>query len=76
MSIHATTGADNMDFVTESRHTPPRSFRIPEDIYTRALHKAKSENRSLTSVVVAGLEEYIEDYEYDDPETTQAPHAQ
>ncbi|MCC4250514.1 MULTISPECIES: hypothetical protein [Microbacterium] len=62
--------------MTAPRHTPPRSFRIPEDIYVRALHKAQSENRSLTSVVVAGLEEYIEDYEDDDPETTEAPHAQ
>ena len=67
--------ADNMELVTSANHTPPRSFRIPDDVYLPALRKAQSEGRSLTAVVVAGLEEYIEDFEQDEPETPKAPHA-
>ncbi len=39
--------------------TPMRSFRIPEDLYRAALDKARTEERSLSDVIRAALEEYV-----------------
>jgi len=41
--------------------TPMRSFRIPDELYTAALEKARSEGRSLSEVVRLALETYLEE---------------
>jgi hypothetical protein len=39
--------------------TPLRNLRVPDDIWTAALAKARAEGRSLTEVIVAYLRRYV-----------------
>ena len=39
--------------------TMPRSLRIPEDVWTAAVAKAKAEGITVTSVVVTALRTYL-----------------
>jgi hypothetical protein len=41
-----------------SNHTPPRTFRVPDDIYLAAKAEAKERGESVTDVVVRALERY------------------
>lgn len=40
--------------------TPRRTFRVPDALYDRAATKAAREHTTLTAVIVAALEEYVE----------------
>lgn len=40
--------------------TPRRTFRVPDALYDRAATKAAREGTTLTAVIVAALEEYVE----------------
>ena len=40
--------------------TMPRSLRIPEDVWSAAIAKAKAEDTTVTAVVVAALRKYLE----------------
>lgn len=42
-----------------SPKTPITPFRIPPKLKTAAVEKAKTEDRTLTSVVIEKLEEYV-----------------
>lgn len=39
--------------------TMPRSLRIPEDVWTAAVNKARAEGTTVTAVVVAALRRYL-----------------
>ena len=39
--------------------TMPRSLRIPEDVWTAAVEKAKGEGTTVTAVVIAALRRYL-----------------
>lgn len=39
--------------------TMPRSLRIPEDVWTAAVTKARDEGTTVTAVVVAALRRYL-----------------
>lgn len=39
--------------------TMPRSLRIPEDVWSAAVEKAKAEGTTVTAVVVAALRRYL-----------------
>lgn len=39
--------------------TMPRSLRIPEDVWTAAVAKARDEGTTVTAVVVAALRRYL-----------------
>lgn len=39
--------------------TMPRSLRIPEDVWTAAVEKARAEGTTVTAVVVAALRRYL-----------------
>lgn len=39
--------------------TMPRSLRIPEDVWTAAVTKARAEGTTLTAVIVAYLRRYV-----------------
>jgi len=43
----------------KTNHTPPRSIRVKQELWSKARAKAQSEGRDLTGVVVAALEEYV-----------------
>lgn len=40
-------------------HTPPSSIRIPPALKKAAQAKAEAEGKTLTDVIVAGLERYV-----------------
>lgn len=40
-------------------HTPPRSMRIPNDLWEAAKAKAAREGRTVTDVVVERLRRYV-----------------
>lgn len=42
-------------------HTPLRSIRIADELWTAAKTKAESENRSLTEIIREALEKYVEE---------------
>jgi hypothetical protein len=46
--------------VSPSKGTPTRNFRVTDDLWTRAQAKAARERTTLTAVIVAALEEYVE----------------
>jgi hypothetical protein len=37
----------------------PRSLRIPDDVWTAAVEKARAEGTTVTAVVVAALRRYL-----------------
>ena len=37
----------------------PRSLRIPEDVWTAAVEKARAEGTTVTAVVVKALQRYL-----------------
>jgi hypothetical protein len=39
--------------------TMPRSLRIPTDLWTEAVDKARRDGTTVTAVVVAALREYV-----------------
>lgn len=39
--------------------TMPRSMRIPEDVWTAAVAKAREEGTTVTAVVVSALRRYL-----------------
>jgi hypothetical protein len=39
--------------------TMPRSLRIPEDVWTAAVAKARTEGTTVTAVVTAALRRYL-----------------
>lgn len=45
--------------------TPLRTFRIPEELYTRAQDKARTEGQALSAVVRALLSDYVDDDDND-----------
>lgn len=45
--------------MTAPRHTPRRSFRIPDDLYHAAQEKARERGDDLATVVRAALTRYI-----------------
>ncbi|GAA2577161.1 hypothetical protein GCM10009862_15610 [Microbacterium binotii] len=45
--------------------TPVRAVRVADDIWLPAKAKAKSEGVFLPEIIRAGLEEYIEDFDYE-----------
>lgn len=46
--------------MTPSPGTPRRTFRVSDALYARAATKAAREGTTLTAVIVAALEEYVE----------------
>jgi hypothetical protein len=40
-------------------HTPPRSIRIPDDLWNAAKAKAAERGETVTDVVVRALERYV-----------------
>lgn len=46
--------------MSPSKGTPTRNFRLPDDLYDAARAKAAREHTTLTAVIVAALERYVE----------------
>lgn len=40
-------------------HTPPRSVRVPDDVWEAAKLKAESEGRTVSDVIVSALMRYV-----------------
>jgi hypothetical protein len=43
----------------KATHTPPRSVRVPDELWDAAKAKAAAEGRTITDVVVAALRRYV-----------------
>ncbi len=44
-----------------SPKTPTRTIRVPEDLWSAVKAKAASENRTVTDVIIRGLEAYVKE---------------
>lgn len=51
--------ADLDDAPVRPTHTPPRSIRIPDDLWNAAKAKAAERGETVTDVVVRALERYV-----------------
>lgn len=44
--------------MTDSRHTPRRTVRVPDNVWQPAQEKAATEGTTVTAIVVRALEKY------------------
>ena len=60
-AMAAASTADRIEPVPNKPKTPHTSIRIPPDLKAASQAKAKTEGRTLTDVIIAGLQDYTHD---------------
>lgn len=46
----------------KASHTPPRSVRVPDDVWDKATARAKAEGTTVTAIILATLTRYAKGY--------------